>query len=59
MKIGFVAMNKETMYTNFCKLKQSVDFEECKDAVYSVPCMKCDLKYLGETGQHFCKTRGT
>ena len=54
VKIGFVAMKKETMYTNLCKLKQSVDFEECKDVVYSIPCMKCDLRYLGETGPHFC-----
>ena len=37
------------------KLKQRVDFEECKDVVHSVPCMKCDLRYLGETGQHFCE----
>ena len=50
-------MKKETMYTNLCKLKQRVDFEECKDVVYSVPCMKCDVRYLGETGQHFCERR--
>ena len=50
-------MKKETIYTNLCKLKQRVDFEECKDVVYSVPCVKCDLRYLGETGQHFCERR--
>jgi len=22
--------------------------------VYSVPCVKCGLRYLGKTGQHFC-----
>ena len=57
LKVGFVAMKKETIYTNLCKLKQRVDFEECKDVVYSVPCVKCDLRYLGETGQHFCERR--
>ena len=57
VKIGFVAMKKETIYSNLCKLKQTVDFEDCKDVVYSVPCMKCDLRYLGETGQHFCERK--
>ena len=57
MKIGFVAMKKETLYTSLCKLKQRGDFEECKDVVCSVPCLKCDLRCLGETGQHFCERR--
>jgi hypothetical protein len=29
--------------------------EECKDVVYSVPCGDCGVRYIGETGQHFCE----
>ena len=34
-----------------------IGFEEVKDVVYSVPCGGCGLRYLGETGQHFCERR--
>ena len=52
--IGFVPKREETMYTNLCKLKQKVKFEDQKDVVYSVPCKDCKVRYVGETGQHFC-----
>ena len=35
--IGFVPKREETMYTNLCKLKQKVKFEDQKDVIYSVP----------------------
>ena len=53
VQIGFVPKKRETLYTQLCKLKQKVNFEDCKDVVYSVPCVKCGLRYMGETGQHF------
>ena len=46
---------EETLYTNLCKLKQKVDFEECKNVIYSIPCKECEVSYTGETGQHFCQ----
>ena len=52
--IGFVPKREETMYTNLCKLKQKVKFEDQKDVIYSVPCTDCKVRYVGETGQHFC-----
>ena len=57
MNFGFVPKRRETIYTNLCKLKQKVDFEDpdCKDVIYSVPCEKCGVRYIGETGQHFCQ----
>ena len=42
------------MYINLCKLKQKVKFEDQKDVIYSVPCKDCKVRYVGETGQHFC-----
>ena len=58
VQIGFVPKKRETLYTQLCKLKQKVNFEDCKDMVYSAPCVKCGLRYLGETGQHFCDRVG-
>ena len=55
LQIGLVPRKQETMYTNLCKLKQKVDFAECKDVIYSVPCKECKVRYTGETGQHFCQ----
>ena len=57
LNIGFVPKRRETIYTNLCKLKQKVKFEDCKDVIYSVPCEKCGVRYIGETGQHFCQRR--
>ena len=57
VKIGFVAMKKARMLTNLWKLNQRLDFKECKDVVYYVSCIKCDLRYLEEMGQHFCERR--
>ena len=28
--------------------------EDRKDLVYSVPCGTCGVRYVGETGQHYC-----
>ena len=42
------------MYTNLCKLKQKVNFVDQKDVIYAVPCKECKVRYVGETGQHFC-----
>ena len=53
VQIGFVPKKRETLYTQLCKLKQKVNFEDCKDVVYTVPLVKCGLRYMGETGQHF------
>ena len=59
MNIGFVLKRGGTIHTNLCKLKQNVEFEDCKDVIniYSVPCKKCGVRYIGETGQHFCQRR--
>ena len=43
LNIGFVPKRRETIYTNLCKLKQKVEFEGCKDVIYSVPCKKCGV----------------
>ena len=55
--IGFVPKKKETFYTNLCRLKCRVSFEERKDVIYSIPCKTCGIRYIGETGQHFCDRR--
>ena len=57
LNTGFVPKRRETIYTNLCKLKQKAKFEDCKDVIYSVPCEKCGVRYIGETGQHFCQRR--
>ena len=57
LNIGYVPKRGETIYTNLCKLKKKVEFEDCKDVIYSVPCKKCRVRYIGETGQHFCQRR--
>ena len=59
VKIGFVAMKKARILTNLCKLNQRLDFKECKDVVYYVPCMKCDLRHVEEMGQHFRERRSS
>ena len=38
LNIGFVPKRRETLYTNLCKMKTKVDFDYCKDVVYSIPC---------------------
>ena len=58
LNIGFVPKRRETLYTNLCKMKTKVDFDDCKDVVYSIPCRECGLRYIGETGQHFCDRVG-
>ena len=40
LNIGFVPKRRLTIYINLCKLKQKVEFEDCKDVIYSVPCMQ-------------------
>ena len=55
LQIGLVPKKQDTIYSNLCKLKQKVDWVECKDVIYSVPCKKCGVRYIGETGQHFCQ----
>ena len=42
------------MYTDLCKLKQKLNFVDQKDVIYAVPCKECKVRYVGETGQHFC-----
>ena len=44
--IGFVPKKKETFYTNLCRLKCRVSFEECKDVIYSIPCKTCGIRYI-------------
>ena len=44
MKIGLVAIKKETFDINLCKLKQKVDVKEKKNAVYIERFMKCGLR---------------
>jgi len=58
LNIGFVPKRRETLYTNLCKLKTKMDFNDCKDVVYSIPCKECGLRYIGETSQHFCDRVG-
>ena len=48
LNIGFVPKRRETLYTNLCKLKSKVDFNDCKDVVYSIPCKECQLRHVGE-----------
>ena len=57
LQVGLVPKSGETLYSNLCKLKQRREWEECKDVVYSVPCGDCGVRYIGETGQHFCDRR--
>ena len=49
LNIGFLPERRETVYTNLCKLKQKVEFEDCKDVIYSVPCETCGVRYIGKT----------
>ena len=58
LNIGFVPKSRELLYTNLCKMKTKVNFDDCKDVVYSIPCRECRLRYIGETGQHFCDRVG-
>ena len=53
VQIQFVPTKQETLHTHLCKLKQKLNFEDCKDVVYLVPSVKCGLRYVGETGQYF------
>ena len=55
LQIGLVPKKQDTIYSNLCKLKQKGDWVECKYVIYSVPCKKCGVRYIGETGQHFCQ----
>ena len=38
------------IFTHRCKVKQKVEFEDRKDVIYSVPCKKCGVRYVGKTG---------
>ena len=38
-------------------MKQKGEKENNKGIVYSVPSGTCDVRYVGETGQHYCKRR--
>ena len=55
LQIGLVPKKQDTICSNLCKLKQKVEWVECKDVIYSVPCKKCGVRYIKETGQHFCQ----
>ena len=55
LQIGLVPKKQDTIYSNLCTLKQKVEWVECKDVIYSVPGKKCGVRYIGETGQHFCQ----
>ena len=57
LNVGVVPKKGETLYSNLCKLKQKGDKEDNKDLVYSVPCGTCGVRYVGETGQHYCDRR--
>ena len=54
LNVGVVPSKEETLYSNLCKLKQKGDMEDRKDLVYLVPCGACRVRYVGETGQHYC-----
>ena len=57
MNIGFVPKRGNSAHRFVqAEAKKNV-FEDCKNVVYSVPCAECGLRYLGETGQHFCERR--
>ena len=57
LNIGVVPKKGETLYSHLCKLKQKKEKDESKDVVYSIPCDTCRVRYVGETGQHFCDRR--
>ena len=40
VQIVFVPKKRETLYTRLCKLKHNIDFEDCNDVVYLIPCVK-------------------
>ena len=54
LNVGVIPKKGETLYLNLCKLKQKRDKEDRKDLVYSIPCGTCSVRYVGETGQHYC-----
>ena len=57
LNIGVVPKKGETLCSHLCKLKQKKEKDESKDVVYSIPCDTCRVRYVGETGQHFCDRR--
>ena len=57
LNIGVVPKKGETLYSHVCKLKQKKEKDEHKDVIYSVPCGTCGVRYVGETGQHYCDRR--
>ena len=57
LQVGLVPKTGDTIYSHLCKLKEKSERQECKDVVYSVPCGECGVRYIGETGQHFCERR--
>ena len=48
---------RETLYSHLCKLKQKKEKDESKDVGDSIPCDTRGVRYVGETGQHFCDSR--
>ena len=56
LNVGVIPKKGETLYSNLCKLKQNLkrDMEDRKDLVYLVPCGTCGVRYVWETGQHYC-----
>ena len=59
LTIGFVPKRRETICTNLCKLKQKVEFEDCKDAIYSVPCEKFGARIYWGNLTAFLSKKGT
>ena len=57
LSIGVVPKKREILYSHLCKLKQRKKEDEHKDVIYSIPCGACGVRYVGETGQHFCDRR--
>ena len=41
LNIGLLPKRRESLYTNLCKMKAKVDFDDSKDVVYSIPCREC------------------
>ena len=57
LNVGVIPKKGETLYSKLWKLKQKGNKEDNKDLVYSVPCGTCGVRYVGETGQHYCDRR--
>ena len=50
--------NKEAKGRTKTRGKKEIKFQRIyPDVNYSVPCEKCGVRCIGETGQHFCQRR--